>query len=211
MVGSWYLYSGPAPWLRVDITNPPLLLMGGYFPIYSGLSLLTCYSTCAIEWKSQQPTLSMCICNVQARQLHNFCPIFQRVMLSFGITLFSKRNATFWKLHFLGGGGVWVFFSRSLPRPFNKISKILCQGQWPRGITKKGQIKVVFLLKERVKTKKNYEHDEPQDVDSASSLRRFHSERILPLLICIIIWRNSTNVPSNFYITGAIYTQSWQL
>ncbi len=41
-------------------------------------------------------------------------------------------------------------FFKSLPRPFNKIIKTLCQGQWPRGTWENVQIKVAFLFEKSV-------------------------------------------------------------
>ena len=76
-------------------------------------------------------------------------------------TLFSKRNATFlkepffWRRVYASQPGVIHHVDNAhgdnLPKTlFNKIIKTLCQGQWPRGSRKNGQINVAFLLEKGV-------------------------------------------------------------
>ena len=63
---------------------------------------------------------------------------------------FRKETQHFWSCISFGEECMPVNMGSLLPRPFNKIIKTLCHGQWPRGTEENGQIKVAFLFKKSV-------------------------------------------------------------
>ena len=111
-------------------------------------------------------TLNIClcitfnICIVLVLWPHLYCSLLsvtqriKRLWLSVSTTLF------FFRLYASESGIVHQFDNatdnahpvsfKSLPRPFNKIIKTLCWGQWPRPTGENGQIKDVFLFEKSV-------------------------------------------------------------
>ncbi len=77
------------------------------------------------------------------------CQMFYWEMKPSHYTLFQKKRNIF-EDAFLFREECMALKLESLPGPFNKILKILCQGQWRRGTRKNGQFNVAFLLEKGV-------------------------------------------------------------